>query len=176
MCWNGGCRPTSPTKLRRLGKCPLTPEEAALVLAGLGFNRETFIYLAGSRIYGGQSRAQTLSSLYPNLVTKEDLLTRGELEPFRNFSSQVNKHLAWPTLSYLIIFQQLFSCQYSIKCIHVKLLNHTSHLLFLRRTGVNPFWHFIEWISIVNDLMCPRKCKLDAFGYWQLFFFTSNRV
>lgn len=94
MCGNGGCRPTSPTELRRLGKCPLTPEEAALVLAGLGFNRETFIYLAGSRIYGGQSRMQTLSSLYPNLVTKEDLLTRSELEPFRNFSSQVNKHLA----------------------------------------------------------------------------------
>ncbi|KAE9452495.1 hypothetical protein C3L33_15600, partial [Rhododendron williamsianum] len=82
-------KPTSPTELRRLGKCPLTPEEAALVLAGLGFNRETFIYLAGSRIYGGQSRMQTLSSLYPNLVTKEDLLTRSELKPFRNFSSQL---------------------------------------------------------------------------------------
>ncbi|KAF7151139.1 hypothetical protein RHSIM_Rhsim02G0144700 [Rhododendron simsii] len=82
-------KPTSPTELRRLGKCPLTPEEAALVLTGLGFNRETFIYLAGSRIYGGQSRMQTLSSLYPNLVTKEDLLTRSELEPFRNFSSQL---------------------------------------------------------------------------------------
>ncbi|KAI8568071.1 hypothetical protein RHMOL_Rhmol02G0169100 [Rhododendron molle] len=82
-------KPTSPTELRRLGKCPLTPEEAALVLAGLGFNRETFIYLAGSRIYGGQSRMQTLSSLYPNLVTKEDLLTHSELEPFRNFSSQL---------------------------------------------------------------------------------------
>ncbi|XP_058201004.1 O-fucosyltransferase 8 isoform X2 [Rhododendron vialii] len=82
-------KPTSPTELRRLGKCPLTPEEAALVLAGLGFNRETFIYLAGSRIYGGQSRMQTLSSLYPNLVTKEDLLNRSELEPFRNFSSQL---------------------------------------------------------------------------------------
>lgn len=77
-----------------MGRCPLTPEEAALVLAGLGFNRGTFIYLAGSGIYGGQSRMHPLTSLYPNLVTKEDLLTPGELKPLRNFSSQVKTDLA----------------------------------------------------------------------------------
>ena len=88
------CRPISPTELRKLGRCPLTPEEAGLVLAGLGFKRGTFIYLAGSHIYGGQSRMHPLTSLYPNLVTKEDLLTPSELAPFRNFSSQVNKNLA----------------------------------------------------------------------------------
>lgn len=73
-----------------MGKCPLTPEEAALVLAGLGFKHGTYIYLAGSEIYGGQSRMQALTTLYPNLVTKEDLLTPNELAPFRNFSSQVS--------------------------------------------------------------------------------------
>ncbi|PSR98637.1 GDP-fucose protein O-fucosyltransferase protein [Actinidia chinensis var. chinensis] len=81
--------PISPTELRKLGRCPLTPEEAGLVLAGLGFKRGTFIYLAGSHIYGGQSRMHPLTSLYPNLVTKEDLLTPSELAPFRNFSSQM---------------------------------------------------------------------------------------
>lgn len=67
----------------------MTPEEAALVLAGLGFKRGTYIYLAGSQLYGGKSRTQSFTSLYPNLVTKESLLTPSELAPFQNFSSQV---------------------------------------------------------------------------------------
>ncbi|KAJ8549463.1 hypothetical protein K7X08_033170 [Anisodus acutangulus] len=82
-------KPLSPEELRKMGKCPLTPEEEALVLAGLGFKHRTYIYLAGSDIYGGQSRMQALTTLYPNLVTKEDLLTPSELAPFRNFSSQL---------------------------------------------------------------------------------------
>ncbi|KAK3027909.1 hypothetical protein RJ639_040592 [Escallonia herrerae] len=82
-------KPVIPAELRKLGKCPLTPEAAALVLAGLGYKRGTYIYLAGSHIYGGQSRMHPLTSLYPNLVTKEDLLTPSELVPFRNFSSQM---------------------------------------------------------------------------------------
>ncbi|XP_073150274.1 O-fucosyltransferase 8-like [Henckelia pumila] len=82
-------KPISPTELRIMGRCPLTPEEAALVLAGLGFNRGTYIYLAGSKIYGGKSRMKSLIGLYPNMVTKEDLLSRKELEPLRNFSSQL---------------------------------------------------------------------------------------
>lgn len=67
----------------------MTPEEAALVLAGLGFKHGTYIYLAGSHIYGGNSRMQTFTNLYPNLVTKETLLTPSELAPFQNFSSQL---------------------------------------------------------------------------------------
>ncbi|MCL7039900.1 hypothetical protein MKW94_022698 [Papaver nudicaule] len=79
----------SPAELRKLGKCPLTPEEAGLVLSGLGFKRSTYIFLAGSGIYGGSSRMHALTRLYPNLVTKENLLTPSELAPFRNFSSQL---------------------------------------------------------------------------------------
>lgn len=88
------CRPVSPEELRRTGKCPLTPEEAALVLAGLSFKRDTIIYLAASQIYGGQSRLQPLTSLYPNVVTKEDFLTPNELAPFKNYSSQVPNYPA----------------------------------------------------------------------------------
>lgn len=76
-----------------MGRCPLTPEEAALVLAGLGFKSGTYIYLAGSQIYGGRTRMHPLTSLYPNLVTKEDLLSPSELAPFKIFSSQVNSLL-----------------------------------------------------------------------------------
>ncbi|KAI7733956.1 hypothetical protein M8C21_031962, partial [Ambrosia artemisiifolia] len=79
----------SAEELRRSGKCPLTPEEAALVLAALGFTSDTYIYLAGSQIYGGKSRMQPLTTLYPRVITKEDLLSPTELAPFRNFSSQL---------------------------------------------------------------------------------------
>ncbi|MED6148447.1 O-fucosyltransferase 8 [Stylosanthes scabra] len=79
----------SVTDLRKLGRCPLTPEEAGLVLAGLGFNRNTKVYLASSQIYGGTSRMDPFTRLYPNVITKENLLTPTELAPFRNFSSQL---------------------------------------------------------------------------------------
>lgn len=79
----------SPAELRSEGLCPLTPEEAVLMLAALGFNRKTHVFLAGAQIYGGRSRLASLRSLYPHLVTKEDLLSPSELEPFKNFSSQL---------------------------------------------------------------------------------------
>jgi hypothetical protein len=76
--------------LRSEGKCPLAPEEAVLMLAAIGFKRSTNIYIAGAEIYGGRHRMAAISHLYPALVTKETLLSPSELEPFRNFSSQVN--------------------------------------------------------------------------------------
>ncbi|XP_068324427.1 O-fucosyltransferase 15-like [Pyrus communis] len=79
----------TPAELREEGLCPLTPEEAVLMLAALGFNRKTHVFVAGSQIYGGRSRMIALTSLYPKLVTKENLLTPTELEPFMNFSSQL---------------------------------------------------------------------------------------
>lgn len=79
----------SPEEQRSLGRCPLTPEEAGLVLSALGYDRRTFIYVAGSQIYGGAPRLRPLTRLYPNLVTKEDVLTAGELAPFKNFSSRL---------------------------------------------------------------------------------------
>lgn len=69
------------------------PEETVLMLAALGFNRGTHIYLAGSHIYGGKSRLAVLTTLFPNLVTKENLLSSQEIEPFMNFSSQVSLNI-----------------------------------------------------------------------------------
>jgi hypothetical protein len=73
----------SPEEQRSQGRCPLTPEEAGLILSGLGYDHRTFIFVAGSQIYGGATR------LYPNLVTKEDILSSDELAPVKNFSSRV---------------------------------------------------------------------------------------
>ncbi|KAG7650297.1 O-fucosyltransferase 15 [Arabidopsis thaliana] len=79
----------SPDDLRTEGLCPLSPEEAVLMLAGLGFSRKTRVFIAGANIYGGNKRLEALTSLYPNLVTKENVLSQTELEPFKNFSSQL---------------------------------------------------------------------------------------
>jgi len=75
--------------LRSEGKCPLAPEEAVLMLAAIGFKRSTNIYIAGAEIYGGRHRMAAISRLYPALLTKETLLSPSELEPFKNFSSQL---------------------------------------------------------------------------------------
>lgn len=79
----------SPATLRAQGLCPLMPEETVLMLAALGFNRKTPVFLAGAHIYGGKSRLAVLTRLYPNLVTKESLLSSSEIQPFMNFSSQL---------------------------------------------------------------------------------------
>ena len=43
------CRSTvAPEEQRSLGRCPLTPEESGLILSALGYDRRTFIYVAGS--------------------------------------------------------------------------------------------------------------------------------
>ncbi|KAG0612257.1 hypothetical protein M758_6G014000 [Ceratodon purpureus] len=74
---------------RELGHCPLMPEEGFLMLAALGFKRGTRIYLAGAHMYGGEAKMTVLKYLYPNIVTKEDILTDEEIAPFRNHSSQL---------------------------------------------------------------------------------------
>jgi hypothetical protein len=66
------------------------------MIAALGFKRGTRIYLAGAHMYGGEEKMTRLKYLYPNIVTKEDLLTAEELQPFRNHSSQVNTYQTSP--------------------------------------------------------------------------------
>ncbi|RHN46253.1 putative GDP-fucose protein O-fucosyltransferase [Medicago truncatula] len=63
---------------RSQGLCPLTPEEAALVLLALGFGRETLIYIAAGEIYGGKRRLAQLRAAFPQIVKKEMLLTRDD--------------------------------------------------------------------------------------------------
>ncbi|KAG2409551.1 hypothetical protein LR48_Vigan01g117600 [Vigna angularis] len=74
---------------RSQGLCPLTPEEAALVLQALGFARETPIYIAAGEIYGGERRLAQLRAAFPRIVRKETLLANDELLQFRNHSSQM---------------------------------------------------------------------------------------
>lgn len=54
---------------RQQGLCPLTPEEAALVLQALGFGNDTQIYIAAGEIYGGERRLAQLRAAFPRIVS-----------------------------------------------------------------------------------------------------------
>ncbi|KMT00686.1 hypothetical protein BVRB_9g219740 isoform B [Beta vulgaris subsp. vulgaris] len=56
---------------RKRGKCPLTPQETALILESLGIPRNTNIYLAAG---DGLMEIEGLTSIYSNVFTKSTLL------------------------------------------------------------------------------------------------------
>ncbi|KAL0704073.1 hypothetical protein Bca4012_070498 [Brassica carinata] len=74
---------------RAQGLCPLTPEEVALVLKALGFDKNTQIYIAAGEIYGSEHRLSVLREAFPRIVKKEMLLESTELQQFQNHSSQM---------------------------------------------------------------------------------------
>ncbi|KAK8966187.1 hypothetical protein KSP40_PGU011945 [Platanthera guangdongensis] len=68
---------------RKEGRCPLEPGEVAVVLRAMGYPKETQIYVASGQVYGGQNRMAPLRNMFPNLVTKEELASKDELNGFR---------------------------------------------------------------------------------------------
>jgi hypothetical protein len=94
-------RAPDPTTQRKTGQCPLTPEEAVLMLAALGVKRRTRIYLTTAEIWGGQDRLIPLKGLYPYFVSKEQLASSEELAPFRN---------SLPKVSFLLHISCVSSC------------------------------------------------------------------
>ncbi|KAF8380517.1 hypothetical protein HHK36_028004 [Tetracentron sinense] len=78
----------SPEGERKRGKCPLTPHEVGLMLRALGFENDTYLYVASGEIYGGEETLQPLRKLFPNFYTKE-MLANEELKPFLSFSSRL---------------------------------------------------------------------------------------
>ncbi|KAI3452660.1 hypothetical protein Pfo_009324 [Paulownia fortunei] len=68
---------------RKEGRCPLEPGEVAVMLRAMGYPKETQIYVASGQVYGGQNRMAPLRNMFPNLVTKEELATKLELDGFR---------------------------------------------------------------------------------------------
>ncbi|XP_042039752.1 O-fucosyltransferase 31-like isoform X2 [Salvia splendens] len=65
-------------ELRSRGRCPLTPEEIGLLLAALGFDNSTRLYLASHKVYGGEARISTLWSLFPLMEDKKSLASSEE--------------------------------------------------------------------------------------------------
>ncbi|KAL0346755.1 UNVERIFIED_CONTAM: O-fucosyltransferase 35 [Sesamum calycinum] len=73
---------------RKLGGCPLTPRETALLLQGLGFPSITRIYLVAGEAYGNGSM-QYLTESFPNIFSHSTLSTEEELNPFRNHQNML---------------------------------------------------------------------------------------
>ncbi|XWS29593.1 hypothetical protein CRYUN_Cryun24cG0042100 [Craigia yunnanensis] len=65
-------------ELRSQGRCPLTPEEIGLLLAALGFDNSTRLYLASHKVYGGEARISTLRELFPLMEDKKSLASSEE--------------------------------------------------------------------------------------------------
>ncbi|XP_071923744.1 O-fucosyltransferase 31 isoform X2 [Coffea arabica] len=65
-------------ELRIQGRCPLTPEEIGLLLAALGYNNSTRLYLASHKVYGGEARISTLKKLFPYMEDKKSLSSAEE--------------------------------------------------------------------------------------------------
>uniref|UniRef100_A0A0D9WTF4 Uncharacterized protein n=1 Tax=Leersia perrieri TaxID=77586 RepID=A0A0D9WTF4_9ORYZ len=68
---------------RKEGRCPLEPGEIGIILRAMGYTKETQIYVASGQVYGGSNRMAPLRNMFPNLVTKEDLASKEEIEHFK---------------------------------------------------------------------------------------------
>ncbi|XP_057424541.1 O-fucosyltransferase 7-like [Lotus japonicus] len=78
-----------PIEERSKGFCPLTPKEVGIFLTALGYPSKTPIYIAAGEIYGGESHMKELRSRYPLILSKENLASIEELEPFSKHASQM---------------------------------------------------------------------------------------
>lgn len=74
-------------ELRSQGRCPLTPEEIGLLLAALGFDNSTRLYLASHKVYGGKARISTLRQLFPLMESKKSLASADELSQIKGKAS-----------------------------------------------------------------------------------------
>ncbi|KAK8304147.1 hypothetical protein V6Z12_D04G201300 [Gossypium hirsutum] len=80
---------SNPEKVRRNGKCPLTPEEVGLMLRALGFGSDVHVYVASGDVYGGEESLAPLKGLFPNFHSKQTIATKEELAQFSSFSGRM---------------------------------------------------------------------------------------
>lgn len=78
-----------PDEIRRNGKCPLTPVEVGMMLRGMGFDKNTPIYLAAGVIYKGEESMEPLRRMFPYIHSKDTLLSSEEHKQFEGFSSRL---------------------------------------------------------------------------------------
>lgn len=53
------------------------------MLRGMGFDKNSFIYLASGKIYDAERTMAPLLEMFPNLITKQMIATDEELAPYK---------------------------------------------------------------------------------------------
>ncbi|KAL8248616.1 hypothetical protein R6Q59_005484 [Mikania micrantha] len=99
MIWQGRVMNSRFTdeELRNQGRCPLTPEEIGLLLAALGFDNSTRLYLASHKVYGGEARISALRQLFPYMEDKKSLassLERAKIKGKASLSAAVDYYVS----------------------------------------------------------------------------------
>ncbi|XP_077224503.1 O-fucosyltransferase family protein isoform X2 [Tasmannia lanceolata] len=138
---------------RLQGLCPLTPEETALVLQALGFEKDTQIYIASGEIYGSERRLMALQAAFPQIVKKEMVLAPEDLQQFQNHSSQM------AALDYMVsIASDIFIPTYDGNMAKV-VEGHRRYLGFGKTILLDR-----EKIVDLIDLYHSKKLSWDEFG------------
>ncbi|MCO5564497.1 hypothetical protein L7F22_018158 [Adiantum nelumboides] len=166
----------SEEDLRQRGKCPLTPEEMGLLLAALGFNDKTRLYVASYKVYGGSPRMAALHKLFPLVQNKYSLTTDKEIGQFRGKASQL------AALDYYVSLQSDIFISASPGNMHNALVGHRTYagvkktirpdLILLSQLFMNST---IEWKDFQEQVryghrnrignVKPRQLKQSLYTY-----------
>lgn len=109
-------------ELRSQGRCPMTPEEVGLLLAALGFDNSTRLYLASHKVYGGGARISTLKQLFPLMEDKKSLTSPFERTLIKGKASLL------AALDYYISMHSDIFISASPGNMHNALVGHRSYL------------------------------------------------
>jgi hypothetical protein len=109
-------------ELRSQGRCPMTPEEVGLLLAALGFDNNTRLYLASHKVYGGGARISTLKQLFPLMEDKKSLTSPFERTLIKGKASLL------AALDYYISMHSDIFISASPGNMHNALVGHRSYL------------------------------------------------
>ncbi|CAI7774492.1 unnamed protein product [Closterium sp. NIES-54] len=79
----------NPASQRVLGQCPMSAIETGIFMRAMGVRKSSAIYVATleGQLFGGNYSLQSLRSMFPNALSKRDILTREELGPLEGRAS-----------------------------------------------------------------------------------------